>query len=264
MINTTGPRENDVLLDDLIDAAKDLRLDMKAIRRAESPPSGWYPYDSLSNLQHLDRLLEGEHRSITRLSGGLPIADIGAADGEMSFLLDRLGFEVDIIDYSPTNANGLEGARLLAKRLGAEVRVIDTNIDRLIDGGFGGEGREYGLALFLGILYHLKNPFLAMEQLATNCRRCLISTRITRLAPDRIREISDLSLAYLVDRTELNSDPTNFWIFTEVGLRRLFSRTGWRVVSAIAVGDTKASDPISMDHDERFFALLENARFFPS
>jgi len=260
MFETTGSRETDLLLDDLIDAAKELRSDLEAIRRAESPPSGWYPYDSLNNLYHLDRLLEGEHRSITRLSGGLPIADIGAADGEMSFLLDRHGFEVDIIDNAPTNQNGLEGARLLARKLDADVRIIDTNIDRSIDGGLGGEGREYGLAIFLGILYHLKNPFLAMEQLAAKCRRCLVSTRITRLAPDRNREISDMSLAYLVDRTELNGDPTNFWIFTEVGLRRLFSRTGWRVVNAITVGDTKASDPISMDHDERFFALLENER----
>lgn len=244
-------------LDDLIAASNEFRYELRAVRKTTSPANGWYPYDTLSNLVHLDQLLQGDYRSFDFLTGELPVADIGAADGEFAFLLSRFGFQVDVFDNAPTNHNGLEGVRILSKHFAPNMKITDTDLDRHPISDALPSNQKYGLAIFLGILYHLKNPFLAMEQLAEVCHRCIISTRVTRLAPDRARDISDLSLAYLVDDFELNSDPTNFWIFTETGLGRLFARSGWKVVSSINVGDVSSSDPVSMNHDERIFALLE-------
>jgi hypothetical protein len=50
-------------------------------------------------------------------------------------------------------------------------------------------------------------------------------------------------LAYLVDPIETNNDPTNFWIFTVAGLRRILARTGWEVLDFVTLGATDASDP---------------------
>src|SRR5262249_45165949 len=63
-----------------------------------APVDQWYPYTSISNLWHLDRLLKAGNRDLHALTEGQPIADIGAADGDLAFFLARHGFVVDIID----------------------------------------------------------------------------------------------------------------------------------------------------------------------
>jgi hypothetical protein len=57
---------------------------------------------------------------------------------------------------------------------------------------------------------------------------------------------------------ELNHDDTNFWIFSEPGLRRLLERAKWEILEFFTTGDIKASDPVSLDHDERAFCLLKS------
>ena len=71
-------------------------------------------------------------------------------------------------------------------------------------------------------------------------------------------DISKIPMAYLLGETELNADATNFWIFSEAGLRRIVERANWRVVAFRTIGDTEGSDPVSLDHDERAFCLLES------
>jgi hypothetical protein len=84
-----------------------------------------------------------------------------------------------------------------------------------------------------------------------------MSTKIARLSPDHETVLRDLPLAYLLDDREANNDPTNYWIFSEAGLRRLIKRTGWEPRDFITVGNTVDSDPAGPDGDERAFCLLE-------
>lgn len=233
------------------------RLDeKKAALAGENIP--WYPYGTLSNLEWLDRLLQGEQRELDGLFGTGPIADIGAADGDIAFLLDSTGHEVDIVDFPPTNYNGCRGAHALKAALGARVGILETDLDRR----FELPRASYSFAFFMGILYHLKNPYGAMEALAKHAKHAIVSTRIARYSArpevaSRV-ELAKLPLAYLLGPDECNNDATNFWIFSEAGLRRLFDRTGWDVLSWITVGDTVQSDPASLDHDERAFCLLRS------
>ena len=121
---------------------------------------------------------------------------------------------------------------------------------------------EYDVALFLGILYHLKNPYYAMEQLARRVRRVFMSTRV--MAFDRpvdepgALDISAKPLAYLVGPAEANNDATNYWMFTETGLKRLLDRCGWNILQYKTAGAVGRSDPWSQDGDERAFLLLES------
>jgi tRNA (mo5U34)-methyltransferase len=229
--------------------------------RKDSAPSDfpWYPYGSLSNFIHLDRLLSGENRDLASLANGQKIVDIGAADGDTAFALARQGFRVDIVDHGPTNMNGLRGARLLKQHLNLDVGIHDVDLDSQ----FQLPEENYGLAFFLGILYHLKNPYLVLENLAKRARFALVSTRIARFMPKETSgaNVENTPLAYLLDTGEANGDATNYWIFSDAGLKRIFNRTGWDIVEYMTVGDVNASNPMDGDHDERAFALLRSRNF---
>ena len=112
---------------------------------------------------------------------------------------------------------------------------------------------------FLGLLYHLKNPFYVLEALAQRAELCFLSTRVARQAPDGT-PLREQPVAYLLDPAEANDDATNFWIFSETGLKRLFARTGWEVVEFTTVGCADGSEPARADRDERAFALLRSTK----
>ena len=224
-------------------------------KKLEIAPAGfWYPYDILANFTHLQLLLTGDNRDLfTKIQGGM-IADIGSADGDTAFFLESIGNSVHIIDNPPTNWNGLAGAEKLRTALNSAVKIHAIDLDSK----FQLPSSNYRLAIFLGVLYHLKNPYYALEQLARGADYCLLSTKIARYAPDRLTEIRNTSLAYFLMSQEANNDPTNYWIFSETSLRRIIERCGWIIEGFLTVGDTVGSDPVSPNHDERAFCLLKS------
>ncbi|SFE45617.1 Methyltransferase domain-containing protein [Actinopolyspora alba] len=228
-------------------------------RKSEIDPEfPWYPFDTIANMLHLDGLLSGDNRAVFDRLAGQRIADIGAADGDLGFFLEsQLGCRLDVVDTSAPNYNGLRGARLLAERLGSEADIHDVDLDSQ----FRLPAEHYRAVLFLGLLYHLKNPFYVLETLARHSELCFVSTRIAQLSPDHGTRFAEQPVAYLLHPTEANNDATNFWIFSEAGLRRLFDRTGWEVLDFTTVGRTTDSDPAAQDRDERAFALLRSRDF---
>ncbi len=240
--------------DDLV-AASGHFADRLASLKAASPQSfEWYPYSIMGNVTHLRNLCGGSYLWDDLVGAGR-VADIGAADGDLSFFIeDELGVATDVIDWPATNANGMKAVAALRDMLDSEVRVHEVDLDSQFTLP---EGR-YDLVLFLGILYHLKNPFYALERLAERTRWCVLSTRIFETTVDRAHHVSGLPLAYLVGSTETNEDPTNFWMFTEAGLLRLAERTGWKVERFMKVGCMVDADPSSPDRDQRAFCLLRS------
>lgn len=255
-------------------------------------PEFWYPYGTLSNFSHFNALLTGENRFLLNLIGEKPTVDIGCADGELSFFLESLGCKAQVIDYAPTNNNNLRGVKLLKETLLSSVEIREVDLDSQ----FSLPEKEYNLAFFLGILYHLKSPFYALEALSKSARYCLISTRIARFnrpATEDVRvankslfskysfpvrnrsmekttaelshsdrvDFRNIPVAYLLDDLESNNDPTNYWIFSDAGLRRILKRTGWEILDYITVGNTTDSDPASAQGDERAFCLVKSYRF---
>jgi hypothetical protein len=132
--------------------------------------------------------------------------------------------------------------------------VVIRSID--LDSHFSLPSEKYDAVFFLGTLYHLKNPSFILERSARVTRYCFVSTRIARQTPDG-RLLSPYPVAYLLGPQECNEDSTNFWIFSEKGLRRLIDRTGWNILAYITIGDTKSSIPANPHRDERAFCLLK-------
>ena len=243
-------------------------LDAKKLELAPAD-FGWYPYGALDNFHILGRLLTGANREFLDRVGDGPIVDIGAADGDIAFFLESLGYRTHVVDFPPTNFNGCRGVRLMKQALGSNVEIIETDLDAR----FELPARRYELAFFLGILYHLKNPYQALESLAKHARYAFISTRIARynVAPgyegkngafNQARvELSSVPVAYLVAADETNNDATNFWMFSEAGLRRILDRAGWDIVDYLNLGNTESSDPATSAGDERAFCYVRS-RFF--
>lgn len=239
----------------LRDRAAAYRDELRELKRSLGPNEDWYPYDILANFQHIDGLLTGENRRLFEGMETWSVADIGAADGDLSFFLEKLGVPtIDLIDNPPTNWNGLRGATKLRDALQSKVAIHHIDLDRQ----FRMPRDRYSLIVLLGIFYHLKNPYYVLEELARVSAYCLLSTRVTRYASDRTTDLSEISCAYLVDAHEMNNDPTNFWIFSERGLRRIIDRCGWDIVDFRTYGNTVDSNPVTAEGDERAFCLLKS------
>jgi len=224
------------------------------IKLAHRPKSFWYPYSTLHNVALLEKLSATAGLHLLDLCRGAhgKVSDIGAADGDLAFFLERQGLSVDLIDNEYTNFNGLEGARTIKAALNSSVTIQSVDLDSQ----FSLVGQKYDAIFFLGTLYHLKNPYFLLENLARITRYCFVSTRIAKQTADG-SPLAPHPVAYLVGPQECNNDDTNFWIFSDQGLKRLIDRTGWNLVSYLTIGDTGSSIPADCERDERAFCLLE-------
>ena len=205
-----------------------------------------YPFNTLDNLQLVDRLFAASSLSLQEIISTGSILDVGCGDGDFGFYLSAKGHTVDLIDFEETNQNRMHMVRELSKVLSGNHTVTSIDLDR----GLQALDSTYSFAISLGLIYHLKNPFLFLNDLATLSNFAVVSTRILQGAvlPDKA------AAAYLVDDHELGQDNTNFWLFNSRGLQRLAERCGWTVVSRVRFGDQKTGD--LHRHDAREALLL--------
>lgn len=228
-------------------------------QRVPVPDYGWYPYETMTAVPILSELLEPVYAEVSEVVANSPIADIGCGDGDLAVFFARLGCEVDAIDHAETNFNQLRGVEMLQRELSLPVSTHDIDLDRPFDL----PRNDYGLALFLGSLYHLKNPFYVLETLAARSDWCVMSTRIAQVTPTRQVPIDTEPLAYLLGAREANNDPTNYWIFSSAGLLRLLERTGWMIMGHKRLGCSVNSDPVHPEADERMFVLVKSRTRHP-
>jgi tRNA (mo5U34)-methyltransferase len=137
---------------------------------------------------------------------GLSVLDVGAWDGYFSFEAKRRGAaRVKATDHFCWSGAGwgtkagFEFARDVTK-LDIEDQEIDVPQISLETVG------SWDVVLFLGVFYHLKNPFDALERVAsvTNKRLIVESHVETQLSPER-------PAMMFYPGAELGGDPTNWW-----------------------------------------------------
>jgi tRNA (mo5U34)-methyltransferase len=249
-------------LSTLCQRAQEYRSILEAKRHAIAPSSFWYPYETMANFGFINRLLHGNNRTLFRDIDPKRAADIGGADGDVSFFMEQEGWDMTLIDNPSTNWNGLKGARLYKDTIGSTTKIVEMNLDEQ----FHIEGR-FDLVFFLGILYHIKNPLYVLEQLARTARYAFLSTRImrwsapreeSRTTQDHRQLMERLPVAYLLRPDECNNDSTNYWIFSDAGLRRILDRTSWNIEEYMITGAIEEADPFSLENDGRAFCLIKS------
>lgn len=137
---------------------------------------------------------------------GLTVLDIGCWGGFNSFEAFRRGANRVLatdhfVSTDPRNIGSREAFELARERLAPSAEVLDIDIPELTPERLG----TFDVVLFCGVFYHLRNPFLALEQIARLVKRTLIlETHLDAL---------DINLPAMIfyPTNELGSDPTNWW-----------------------------------------------------
>lgn len=222
--------------------------------KAQNPHIHWYPFRSMDKV-HLIQMVTNyfDRAGIGFLSERPKVLDVGAADGDLSFLFESIGCDVVAIDNPPSNYNRCNGIRFMREILGSRLTLIEKDIDWdfSIDG-------QYDLILFLDILYHLRNPLGTLISLCKFGKYLILTTRIFEAAIDG-KPVTNAPYAYLLAPFEAaQDDPTNYWIFTETAVQRLLERSGWRILKKAYFGYSgNDSSPFDRQKDKRVVALCE-------
>jgi tRNA (mo5U34)-methyltransferase len=136
---------------------------------------------------------------------GLSVLDVGAWDGFFSFEAERRGAErvvaTDWFCWGGPGWGTKEGFDLARRALGSSVEDVEIDVPDLSPEAVG----THDIVLFLGVLYHLRDPLLALERVASVTRGTLVvETLVDMLSTRR-------PAAAFYPGTDLNRDPTNWW-----------------------------------------------------
>jgi tRNA (mo5U34)-methyltransferase len=165
---------------------------------------------------------------------GQTVLDIGAWDGFFSFECERRGAaRVVAADYYSWSAEGWgtkAGFQLAREVLGSKVEDVDIDVMDVSPQRLG----TFDLVLFLGVLYHLRHPLLALERVASVTHNMLILETVVDMVGYR------RPAAAFYPSTELNNDPTNWWGPNVPAVRGMLESVGFQRVDMV----TRQRDPL--------------------
>jgi tRNA (mo5U34)-methyltransferase len=168
---------------------------------------------------------------------GWSALDIGCNAGFYSFELARRGAHVVGIDSDEHYLRQARWARSL-------FRLEDcVDLRRLDVYHLGRLGRGFDLVLFMGVLYHLRHPLLALDLVAEHVEGLLVLQTLTLPGGERSTPPADLGLdersrllepdwpvMAFVERS-LAGDPTNWWVPNQACVEAMLRSAGIEVVA---------------------------------
>src|SRR3954447_25029454 len=170
-----------------------------------------------------------------RLDGWTAL-DIGCNAGFYSFELARRGADVVGIDL---DERYLRQARWAAPQLGLEQRV-ELRLQGVYD--LARQVERYDLVLFMGVLYHLRHPLLALDIVGAKARRLVVLQTLTMPGQDVADPPPDISIddrRRLVDpawpkmaflERQLAGDGTNWWAPNHACVEAMARSAGLEIV----------------------------------
>jgi tRNA (mo5U34)-methyltransferase len=158
---------------------------------------------------------------------GQTVLDIGAWDGFFSFEAERRGAaRVVAADYYSWHGAGWgskKGFELARRALGSKVEDVDIDVMDLSPDRVG----MFDVVFFLGVLYHLRHPLLALERVASVTRTLLILETVVDMVG-----VKRPAAAFYPGR-ELNGDPTNWWAPNVPALEGMLRDVGFQNVKTV-------------------------------
>jgi tRNA (mo5U34)-methyltransferase len=153
---------------------------------------------------------------------GKTVLDIGAWDGFFSFEAERRGasrvLATDHFCWSGEGWGTKDGFNHAHAALGSSVESLDIDLAEITSRTVG----VFDITLFLGVLYHLKDPLIALERVAEVTRECAVVETVT--AMNRIDE--PVMRFFLFG--ELDNDGTNYWAPNHKCLENMLREVGFR------------------------------------
>ena len=161
---------------------------------------------------------------------GRSVLDIGAWDGFYSFAAERRrASRVVAADHYAWHGEGWgtgrgkAGFELARAALGSRVEDVDIDVMDLSPERIG----TFDVVLFLGVLYHLRDPMRALERVSSVTKDMLILETVIDMVG-----ISRPAAAFYPGR-ELNDDPTNWWGPNPAAVEGMLRSVGFTRVESI-------------------------------
>jgi tRNA (mo5U34)-methyltransferase len=201
---------------------------------------------------------------------GKTVLDIGAFDGFFSFeaerrgarrvvALDHYAWFLDVVGFfayflackerkeaprpvqetpywHPDTAPGKLGFDAARRALGSTVEPVIADFTKMDLASFG----MFDVVLYLGVLYHMENPFEAVRRLAMVTKEFAIIESEAVAVPG----YPDRCLWEFFPSNELNNDVSNWWAPNENALKGMCKAAGFRRVETIVQPPVPSSDEI--------------------
>ena len=170
---------------------------------------------------------------------GMRVLDIGARDGFFTFEAERRGAsEVLALDNESPERTGFA---IAAELVGSRATYVTENVYSLDPERYG----SFDLVLFLGVIYHLRHPLLALDRIYDVCAPgglLLLETHMIdegivdgdgewRKLADFDPALSSLPLVQYYPGRMLGNDPTSQWAPNRVALEGWLKGTGFEPLS---------------------------------
>ena len=164
---------------------------------------------------------------------GKSVLDIGAYDGYFSFEAERRNASrVLAYDHLDPDLSGFSTAKQI---LGSKVEHMVGSVYDLTPELVG----CFDLVLFLGVIYHLRSPLLALQRVHSVCNETMIlESQVTTggflldgklvTSPEIKKLLETIPVAQFFPGAELNNDPTNWWAPTTLTLEQLIRAHGFQ------------------------------------
>jgi tRNA (mo5U34)-methyltransferase len=193
---------------------------------------------------------------------GLRVLDVGTRDGFFAFACERAGArEVVALDHVDPDVTGFEVARRI---LGSKVEYARENIYQISREKYG----SFDLILFLGVLYHLRDPLLALDRLrSVSDGRMVVeslvcdtrfftgfeqTTTLEAIAP----ALASIPIAQFLPSGRFHSDPTNKWVPNLTGLIALVEDAGF-LVQRSALREDRGVVHAAVESDPEKMRIIE-------
>ena len=172
---------------------------------------------------------------------GKTVLDVGCSDGFFSFECEKRGAArvLAVDDFSSVYFDTPTGFQVAHELLGSRVEFRQADLFGLDPDAIG----RFDLVLFLGVLYHLRHPLLALERLAHLCQdQVIVESELASprglwgAVKRRIRGADNATSSMLFHESdELNHDPTNWWTPTPKCIEAMLRSCGFCGVRTVCV-----------------------------
>jgi tRNA (mo5U34)-methyltransferase len=203
-----------------------------------------------------------EKNTVTRLKRlkipedlrGLSVLDVGAWDGFFSFEAERRGAKrvlaVDFDTWAGKTWGSKAGFELARKVLGSHVEDLTIDVLDLTPERVG----VFDLVLFLGVLYHLRHPLLALERIfSVTGRHLILETHVDMVWGKRPAMV-------FYPSGELRHDQTNWWGPNPAAVVSMLKSVGFKRVEVVS----KFHSQLSMLGAAFYLKMRKGDPFFPT
>lgn len=209
-----------------------------------------------------------ESLGLPKSMAGMRVLDIGCADGFFSFEAEKRGAaEVIAIDYRQSTTTGFSTIHQI---LGSNVKFYVDNVYNVSEAKYG----KFDLVLFLGLLYHLRNPLLALDQVRSVVKTGGYLAVETQMIDQAFQladgsfvpmaqvspQLADIPIWQFYPGDSLAKDATNKWAPNMAGLKFMLEEAQFNILGSQIGGARGAVYCQAIQDDNReFFRKVDSS-----